>query len=76
MTGIKPLKVPEVTIQPKIYIITCTTNSQTVLFKKAACTLEEAISKCYYNGFYMTLENYVKHQTLTVDEINTLFKNL
>lgn len=75
MKGIIKLKVPEISITPKLFIITLSKNGVQKRFSKVDYNLESAIEKCWYKGEFYSIINYIKHTELSVDEINGLFKN-
>lgn len=74
MKGVQRLKVPACPRTPKLFVITLSWNGVQKKFTKAAWGLEEAVGNCYFDGHTYTLRDYINHVELSVDEINSLFK--
>ena len=75
MKGIVKLKVPSTLVTPKLFVITLSKDGVQKKFTKIDFTLEGAITKCWWNNNTYTIQNYIGHVELSVDEINSLFKN-
>lgn len=80
MKGIVKLKVPPTEVTPKLFIITLSKDGIQKRFSKVALDLGSAILKCHYNtggcNFKpYSLSDYIVHTELTIDEINSIFKN-
>lgn len=76
MKGIVKLKVPQITVEPKLFIITLVKDGKQKRFSKVNICLGKAIESCYcpISGYY-GVSNYVTHLELSINEINNLFKH-
>lgn len=75
MKGIVKLKVPPITVTPRLFVITLSRDDKQKKFSKVALSLEKAIAECWDMGRPYTVAEYINHVELTVYEINNLFKN-
>ena len=75
MKGVIKLKIPSVAKTPKLFVVTLTHDGKQKRFAKVDWDLASAIGQCYYNGYTYSVNDYVCHNELSVDEINSLFKN-
>lgn len=75
MKGVIKLKVPATPKKPKLFVITLLYNGQQRKFSQVAYDLVYAIGKCWYGNHQYTIHEYICHTELSVDEINSLFKN-
>jgi hypothetical protein len=76
MKGVVKLKVPQVVVKPKLFILILQKpNDIQRRFIVVHHDLGEAVNTRYYNGYTYKLSDYVTHVELTVDEINSKFKS-
>ncbi len=76
MLGITKLKVPTTQIQPKLFVITLQKEGkQQRKFAIVHYDIGKAICQCWDNGSHYTINNYVTHIELSIDEINGKFKS-
>lgn len=75
MIGVKKLQVPSINIQPKLYCITIVRDSVQHRYFRIAMSLSEAILGYWYRGKDCTLSEYVCHNEISINEINSKFKN-
>ncbi len=76
MLGIKKLKLPQVTIEPKLFVLTLQKQGANQRkFSVVHYDIGKAICSCYDNGNFYTINNYVNHTELSVSEINSKFKS-
>lgn len=75
MKGIVKLKVPAKPMTPKLFIVTLSWQGCQYRFSRVAWDLKGAIDQNYVSGHRFTINDYITHSELTVDEINSLFKH-
>jgi hypothetical protein len=75
MLGITKLKVPDTQIKPKLFVITLQKeDKQQRKFAVVHYDIGKAITQCWDYGSNYTINNYVTHIELSIDEINSKFK--
>lgn len=77
MRFIRKLSIPSHPRQPKLFVFVVSRNGKQYRFEKVAWSLNDAITStwCSDGGRNFVLNEYVAHNELSVDEINSLFKN-
>lgn len=75
MNGIKKLKLPVVTVEPKLFVLTLQKpGASQRKFSVVHYDIGKAICSCYDYGSNYTIHHYITHVELSVSEINSKFK--